>query len=117
MSWRRRIVAAMMPRSCPAELHPSGDMTVWWPGLPSTHAGDRVSRDHGTPAAGGRTDRSGTVERGGRAGARHLDAHCDALRQKLGVPRRRQIPIAFRLLTGEDPLARHLESARADNGG
>ena len=48
---------------------------------------------------------------------RTAKAHCDALRQKLGVPRRRQIPIAFRLLTGEDPLARHLESARADNGG
>ena len=31
--------------------------------------------------------------------------HCDVLRQKLGVRRRRQIPIAFRLLTGEDPLA------------
>ena len=27
------------------------------------------------------------------------------LRQKLGVRRRRQIPIAFRLLTGEDPLS------------
>jgi DNA-binding CsgD family transcriptional regulator len=26
-----------------------------------------------------------------------------ALRVKLGVPRRRQIPAAFRLLTGEDP--------------
>jgi ATP/maltotriose-dependent transcriptional regulator MalT len=48
---------------------------------------------------------------------RTAKAHCDALRQKLGVPRRRQIPIAFRLLTGEDPLARRLESARADNGG
>ena len=40
-----------------------------------------------------------------------------ALRQKLGVPRRRQIPVAFRLLTGEDPLASRLASARADNGG
>ncbi|MGH3048561.1 MAG: response regulator transcription factor [Gaiellaceae bacterium] len=49
--------------------------------------------------------------------ARTAKAHCDALRQKLGVPRRRQIPIAFRLLTGEDPLAGRLESARADNGG
>jgi DNA-binding CsgD family transcriptional regulator len=48
---------------------------------------------------------------------RTAKAHCDALRQKLGVPRRRQIPVAFRLLTGEDPLARRLESARADNGG
>ena len=49
--------------------------------------------------------------------ARTAKAHSDALRQKLGVPRRRQIPIAFRLLTGEDPLAGRLESARADNGG
>lgn len=35
---------------------------------------------------------------------RTAKAHCDALRQKLGVRRRRQIPVAFRLLTGEDPL-------------
>jgi DNA-binding CsgD family transcriptional regulator len=35
---------------------------------------------------------------------RTAKAHCDVLRQKLGVRRRRQIPIAFRLLTGEDPL-------------
>jgi DNA-binding CsgD family transcriptional regulator len=48
---------------------------------------------------------------------RTAKAHSDVLRQKLGVPRRRQIPIAFRLLTGEDPLASRLESARADNGG
>jgi ATP/maltotriose-dependent transcriptional regulator MalT len=36
---------------------------------------------------------------------RTAKAHCDVLRQKLGVARRRQIPIAFRLLTGEDPLS------------
>ena len=48
---------------------------------------------------------------------RTAKAHCDVLRQKLGVTRRRQIPIAFRLLTGEDPLASRLASARADNGG
>ena len=36
---------------------------------------------------------------------RTAKAHCDVLRQKLGVRRRRQIPIAFRLLTGEDPLS------------
>ena len=48
---------------------------------------------------------------------RTAKAHCDVLRQKLGVPRRRQIPVAYRLLTGEDPLATRLESARADNGG
>ncbi len=48
---------------------------------------------------------------------RTAKAHCDVLRQKLGVPRRRQIPVAYRLLTGEDPLAPRLASARADNGG
>jgi len=58
-------------------------------------------------------------EVGARLGisARTAKAHADVLRQKLGVPRRRQIPVAFRLLTGEDPLATRLESARADNGG
>jgi ATP/maltotriose-dependent transcriptional regulator MalT len=35
---------------------------------------------------------------------RTAKAHCDVLRQKLGVRRRRQIPMAYRLLTGEDPL-------------
>ncbi|MDQ3894109.1 MAG: helix-turn-helix transcriptional regulator [Actinomycetota bacterium] len=35
---------------------------------------------------------------------RTAKAHCDVLRQKLGVGRRRQIPAAYRLLTGEDPL-------------
>jgi len=49
--------------------------------------------------------------------SRTAKAHSDALRQKLGVPRRRQIPVAFRLLTGEDPLAACLASARADNRG
>ena len=44
-------------------------------------------------------------------------AHCDVLRQKLGVPRRRQIPAAFRTLTGEDPLSRELVPAVAGAGG
>jgi DNA-binding CsgD family transcriptional regulator len=48
---------------------------------------------------------------------RTAKAHCDVLRRKLGVPRRRQIPVAFRLLTGEDPLASRLASAQADAGG
>jgi len=42
---------------------------------------------------------------------RTAKAHCDVLRQKLGVPRRRQIPAAFRTLTGEDPLACELAPA------
>jgi DNA-binding CsgD family transcriptional regulator len=48
---------------------------------------------------------------------RTAKAHCDVLRHKLGVPRRRHIPLAYRLLTGDDPLAKRLESAKADNGG
>ena len=47
---------------------------------------------------------------------RTAKAHCDVLRQKLGVPRRRQIPLAYRLLTGDDPLAQSLELAKADDG-
>jgi DNA-binding CsgD family transcriptional regulator len=48
---------------------------------------------------------------------RTAKAHCDVRRQKLGVTRRRQIPLAYRLLTGDDPLAQSLALARADNGG
>jgi DNA-binding CsgD family transcriptional regulator len=48
---------------------------------------------------------------------RTAKAHCDVLRQKLGVPRRRQIPAAFRLLTGEDPLSWELAPMRAGVGG
>ena len=48
---------------------------------------------------------------------RTAKAHCDVLRQKLGVSRRRQIPVAYRLQTGDDPLSESLELARADNGG
>jgi DNA-binding CsgD family transcriptional regulator len=47
---------------------------------------------------------------------RTAKAHCDALRLKLGVPRRRQIPAAFRTLTGEDPLARELPAAAGVGG-
>jgi ATP/maltotriose-dependent transcriptional regulator MalT len=36
---------------------------------------------------------------------RTAKAHCDVLRQKLGVARRRQIPVAYRTLTGDDPLS------------
>jgi len=48
---------------------------------------------------------------------RTAKAHADVLRQKLGVPRRRQIPAAFRTLTGEDPLARELVPASVGTGG
>ena len=37
--------------------------------------------------------------------ARTAKAHCDVLRQKLGVSRRRHIPAAYRAATGDDPLA------------
>jgi DNA-binding NarL/FixJ family response regulator len=36
---------------------------------------------------------------------RTAKAHSDVLRRKLGVARRRQIPAAYRLVTGEDPFA------------
>jgi ATP/maltotriose-dependent transcriptional regulator MalT len=39
---------------------------------------------------------------------RTAKAHSDVLRQKLGVARRRYIPIAYRSLTGQDPLAESL---------
>ena len=47
-------------------------------------------------------------EIGARLGisARTAKAHCDVLRQKLGVSRRRHIPAAYRAATGDDPLAR-----------
>jgi DNA-binding NarL/FixJ family response regulator len=41
---------------------------------------------------------------------RTAKAHADALRQKLGVARRRQIPVAYRAKTGRDPLSTSLES-------
>jgi ATP/maltotriose-dependent transcriptional regulator MalT len=47
---------------------------------------------------------------------RTAKAHADVLRQKLGVARRRQIPAAYRLLTGDDPLDRGLGSATPDPG-
>lgn len=49
--------------------------------------------------------------------ARTAKAHADVLRKKLGVARRRQIPAAFRMLTGEDPLSRELAPAAAGAGG
>ena len=47
---------------------------------------------------------------------RTAKAHCDTLRHKLGVPRRRQIPVAYRTLTGRDPLARSLEAVASASG-
>ena len=47
---------------------------------------------------------------------RTAKAHSDVLRQKLGVPRRRQIPAAYRALTGDDPLSRGSMPARAGRG-
>ena len=47
---------------------------------------------------------------------RTVKAHCDVLRQKLGVSRRRQIPVAYRLLTGVDPLSKSLGRTRQGRG-
>ena len=48
---------------------------------------------------------------------RTAKAHSDILRQKLGVSRRRQIPVAYRTLTGLDPLSQSLGSRWDDSGG
>lgn len=48
---------------------------------------------------------------------RTAKAHSDVLRQKLGCSRRRQIPLAYRALTGEDPLSKSFEPAPAAFGG
>ena len=45
--------------------------------------------------------------------SRTAKAHSDVLRQKLGVSRRRQIPVAYRLLTGEDPLSTSLGASNS----
>ena len=47
---------------------------------------------------------------------RTVKAHSDVLRQKLGVSRRRQIPVAYRLLTGVDPLSKSLGPTRPGRG-
>jgi len=47
---------------------------------------------------------------------RTAKAHCDVLRQKLGVTRRRHLPVAYRTLTGVDPLASSLGSAKGPGG-
>ncbi len=62
--------------------------------------------------AAGRSNEEVGIELG--ISPRTAKAHCDTLRLKLGVPRRRQIPLAYRLLTGEDPLAERLKSAHPD---
>ena len=54
-------------------IHPSVDSSAVAGSVASPHAGNRRSiRHHVPPARGGRADRAGPVERGGRAGARHL---------------------------------------------
>jgi ATP/maltotriose-dependent transcriptional regulator MalT len=47
---------------------------------------------------------------------RTAKAHCDVLRQKLGVARRRQIPFAYRELTGDDPLSQSLAPVAPEAG-
>ena len=47
---------------------------------------------------------------------RTAKAHSDVLRQKLGVTRRRQIPVAYRSLTGADPLSQSLELTSVGSG-
>ena len=45
---------------------------------------------------------------------RTVKAHCDVLRQKLGVRRRRQIPVAYFAATGQDPLSPALRHVAPD---
>jgi ATP/maltotriose-dependent transcriptional regulator MalT len=47
---------------------------------------------------------------------RTAKAHSDVLRQKLGCARRRQIPAAYRTLTGRDPLSQSLETGSIVSG-
>ena len=47
---------------------------------------------------------------------RTAKAHADTLRQKLGVPRRRQIPAAYRAATGDDPLSSNPEPVLVARG-
>ncbi len=47
---------------------------------------------------------------------RTAKAHSDVLRQKLGCSRRRQIPSAYRTLTGQDPLSQDPAAAPAAPG-
>lgn len=47
--------------------------------------------------------------------ARTAKAHCDSLRVKLGVTRRRYIPLAYRSATGEDPMS--LDSTSSEPAG
>lgn len=43
--------------------------------------------------------------------------HCDVLRRKLGVTKRRLIPLAYRTLTGHDPLLAGAEyAAQGEHG-
>ena len=47
---------------------------------------------------------------------RTAKAHSDVLRQKLGCARRRQIPSAYRTLTGRDPLSQSPETGHIASG-
>jgi DNA-binding CsgD family transcriptional regulator len=49
--------------------------------------------------------------------ARTAKAHCDTLRSKLGVSRRRYIPRAYRSTTGEDPLSLGPAAAEPETSG
>ena len=47
---------------------------------------------------------------------RTAKAHSDILRHKLGVRSRRQIPVAYRLFTGDDPMSRSVLADRPRRG-
>ena len=49
--------------------------------------------------------------------ARTAKAHCDTLRGKLGVTLRRYIPLAYRSVTGEDPMVLGLAACEPETSG
>jgi DNA-binding CsgD family transcriptional regulator len=49
--------------------------------------------------------------------ARTAKAHCDTLRTKLGVTRRRYIPHAYRRTTGEDPMSLGRDACEPETSG
>jgi DNA-binding CsgD family transcriptional regulator len=49
--------------------------------------------------------------------SRTAKAHCDTLRTKLGVTRRRYIPLAYRSTTGEDPMSLGVAACEPETSG
>ena len=102
--------ASSAERTPPARIPPSADSYGFGAVVACRAMRHRrgKARPDRAPAPDRCADRARVLERRGRRASgispRTAKAHCDVLRQKLGVPRRRQIPAAFKALTGEDPM-------------